>query len=101
MTTHASHVVLFLTEQLATQSTTPLIPYVSTTTTGRRTPDGTEQGVDANISNDNAQAAFLRSSRVTRMGTLETTFFMDENRVPIKIEEISSIYTLFNLLFVI
>ena len=79
----------------------PMIPYVSATTNGRCMPYGIEQGVDVEISNDNAQATFPGSSYVTRMGTLETTFFVDDNIVSINIDKILGIYTLFNLLFVI
>ena len=78
-----------------------MIPYVSATTNGRCMPYGIEQGVDVEISKDNAQATFPGSSRVTSMGTLETTILVDDNLVPIKIENIPGIYTLFNLLFVI
>ena len=48
-------------------------------------PNGTEQRVDAEISNDNAQASFPRSSHFTSTGTLHTTFLVDENIVPINI----------------
>ena len=61
---------LLLTEQLETHSITPMIPYVSAPASFQHIPDCTEQGVDADISNDNAQAAFPRSSHVTSMGTL-------------------------------
>ena len=78
----------------------PLILYVSATASGQCTPDGTEQGVDAEISNDNAQVTFPQSSSVTSMGTLETTFLVDDNLVPIKIEKIPGIYTLFKLFYI-
>ena len=71
-----SHVSLLSTEESETQYKTPLIPYVSETSSGRCTPNGTEQGVDAEISNNNAQATFLGYSCVTSMGTLETTFLV-------------------------
>ena len=64
-------------------------------------PNGIDQEVDAEIRNENAQATFLGSSRVTRTGTSETIFLVDDNLVPIIIEKIPSIYTLCNLLFVI
>jgi hypothetical protein len=57
-------------------------------------PDHAEQGqgVDATeTSIDIAQATFPGSSHVTSMRTLETTFLVDENLVPIKIEKIPGI----------
>ena len=101
MTPPASHVPLFSNEQSVTHSATPLMPNVSAPASGRRTPNGTEQGVNEEISNDNAQAIFPRSSHVIGTCTLQTTFFEDKNLVPIKIEKILGIYTLFNLLFII
>ena len=101
MTPHTSHVPLLSTEQSTTCFMTPLILDVSATATGWRTLDGTEQGVDAEIRIENAQASFHGYSCVTNTGTLETTFLVDDNLVPIKIEKILGIYTLFNLLFVI
>ena len=68
---------------------------------GRHMPDRTKQGVNPKTSNDNAQVAFLGSSCVTRTSTLEETFLVDKNLVPIKIEKMPSIYTLFILLFTI
>ena len=52
-------------------------------------------------SNVDAEATFPGSSRVTRIGTLETTFLVDENLVPIKIENIPGNYRLLNLVFII
>ena len=97
----ASHVPFLFNEQLVTQSMTHLIPDVSATTSVRRILGGTEQGVDVEISNDNAQAAFPRYSYVSSMGTLETTFLVDDNLVLINMDNISGIYTFFNLFFVI
>ena len=101
MTPPTSHFPFLSNENLASQSTKPLIPYVSATASNRRMLDGTKQGVNAEISNDNAQAAFHVSSHVTTTGTHETTFLVDDNLVPIKLKKIPSIYTLFNLLFAI
>ena len=70
---------------------------MSATASGQRRLDGTEQGVNAEISNDNVQVAFPGSSYVSNMSTPETTFFVDDNIVPTKIENIPGIYTLFNL----
>ena len=84
-----------------THSVTPLIQYVSASVSGWRTLDGTEQGVDVEINNANSQATFPRSSCVTRKATLETTFLVEKNLVPINIENILGIYTFFNLLFII
>ena len=78
-----------------------LILDVSATASGQCMPHGIEWGADTEIINDNSQATFPGSSRVTSMGTLETTFFVDKNIVPIQIENIPCIYTLLNLLFVI
>ena len=74
---------------------------MSAPASGRHTLDCKEQGVDGNISDYNCQEAFLGSTPVTSMGTLERKFLVDENIVPIMIEKIPSIYTLFNLFFII
>ena len=47
----------------------------------------------ANI--DFSIAAFPGASRVSSTGTLETSFLVDENLVPIKIEKIPGIYKMF------
>jgi len=47
------------------------------------------QGVDADESSiDISQAIFSASSRVIKMRTIQTTFLVDENLVPIRIEKI-------------
>ena len=84
-----------------THFVTPLRLYVSAPASGRHMLDHIEQGVDAETSNDNAQARFPESSHVTSTGTLQTTFLVDENHVPINIENIPSIYTFLKLLFII
>ena len=66
---------------------------------GRSTSDraNQDQGVDAEEDSiDITIASFPRSSHVTSTGTLETTFLVDENLVPIKIEKIpGTIYKMF------
>jgi len=57
-------------------------------------PDRSKPGeeVDAEyVDIDIVIAAFPGFSRVSSTGTLETTFLVDENLVPIKIERIPSI----------
>jgi hypothetical protein len=50
------------------------------------------QGVDASESSiDISQEAFPGSSHVISVGTIQTTFLVDENIVPIKIEKILGI----------
>ena len=68
----------------------------------RHTLDSVEEGVDADpASNVDVEATFPGSSRVTSMGSIETTFLVNEKLVPIYIEKISGNYTLFNLFFII
>ena len=98
MLVESHHMSIRLHLHLMCHSATPLRPDVNAPTSDRHTSDHTEKGVDANISNDNAQATFLGSSRVTSIGTLEKTFLVDKNIVPIKAHNIPCIYTLFNLL---
>ena len=45
--------------------------------------------------------AFLGASRVTSIGSIVTTFLVNDELVPIKIENISCDYRLFNLVFII
>ena len=51
--------------------------------------------------NVDAEATFLGSSHVTSMGSIMTTFFVNEELIPIKIENILGNYRLFNLFFII
>jgi len=63
----------------------------TTPSSGRSTSDRADQdqGVDAEEDSiDITIASFPGSSHVTSTGTLETTFLVDENLVPIKIEKI-------------
>lgn len=57
-------------------------------------PDHVEPGQEVDVEDtdiDIAIAAFPGSSRVSSMGTLETTFLVDENVLLIKIERIPGI----------
>ena len=54
MTPPASHVPLLSTGKYETCSMTPLRPDVSAPSSGRCTPYGTEEGLDPDISNNNA-----------------------------------------------
>ena len=58
-----------------------------------------EEGVDAGLDRD--VDAFPRSSCVTSTGSIQCTFLVNEELVPIKIERIHSDYRLFNLVFII
>ena len=57
-----------------------------------------EVGFDTNV---DAEATFPGSSRVTSMGSIVTTFLVNEELVPINIEKILGNYTLFKLVFII
>ena len=59
----------------------------------------TTKGVDAGL--DKEVDAFPGSSRVTSTSSVVTTFLVNEELVPIKIENIPSDYRLFNLVFII
>ena len=51
--------------------------------------------------NVDAEVTFPRSSHVTSTGSIVTTFLVNDELVPIKIEKIPSNYRLFNLGFII
>ena len=57
-----------------------------------------DAGLDTNV---DAEVAFPGSSRVTSTGSVVTTFLVNKELVPIKIENILGNYTLFNLVFII
>ena len=59
--------------------------------------DVAEEGVDAGLDRD--VEAFPGSSHVTSTGSIVCTFFVNEELVPIKIENIPDDYILFNLVF--
>ena len=62
--------------------------------TGGGTPDHVEHGQEEGakeISIDVTIAAFPGSSRVRSTGTLDISFLVDENQVPVKIEKIPGI----------
>ena len=62
--------------------------------TGGGTPDHVEHGQEEGaeeISIDVTIPAFPRSSRVRSTGTLDISFLVDENQVPLKIEKIPGI----------
>ena len=81
---------------------TPLRPDVRAPSSGWRTLDHAEEGVDVEpSSNVDAKAAFPGSSHVTSTGSIETTFLVVEELIPIKIEKILGNYRLFNLVFII
>ena len=99
-TPRTQHIAQFLsTEQLATCSATPSRPAEGATDAAPPTIDAIEEGVDAGL--DREVDAFPRSSRVTSTGSIKCTFLVNEELVPIKIENISSDYRLFNLVFII
>ena len=82
---------------------TPLSPAESAPIGDRRTPDRAKEGVDENHASNiaNVEATFPGSSCVTSIGSIVTTFLVNEELVPIKIENISGNYRLFNLVFII
>ena len=68
----------------------------------RPTTDRAEEGVETRFdTNADAEATFPGYSRVTSMGSIVTTFWVNEELIPIKIENIPSNYRLFNLVFII
>ena len=92
----------FSTEKLTTRSTTPLRPVEDAAAADRRTPDRTEDKVEADSdTNADAEVVFHGSSRVTSMGSIVTTFLVNDEIVPIKIEKIPGNYRLFNLSFIL
>ena len=97
-----SHVPLLLSEQFATCSMTPLRPAISAPASDWRTPDHAKEGVDVeHASIDIVEATFPESSCVTSTGSIETTFLVNKELVPIKIENILCNCILFNLVFII
>ena len=58
--------------------------------------------MDARLdTNVDVEATFPISSHVTRTGSIVTTFLVNEELIPIKIENIPGDYILFNLVFII
>ena len=93
---------LLSTEQSKTCSATPPRPVEGAADADRPTTDPAEEGVDAGFdTNADVEAAFLRSSHVTSTGSIVTTFFVNNELVPIKIEKILGDYRLLNLVFII
>ena len=98
----STHAPLSSTEQSVTHSVTPPRPTKNALTGDQRTPDHAEEGVDAETpSIYDVEAAFSGSSHVTRTGTIETTFLVNEELVPINIEKTPDNYILFKLVFII
>ena len=97
------HTTPFLsTEQSATRSATPPRPAKGVADDDRPTTDAAEEGVDVGFdTNADVEATFLGSSRVTSMGVIVKTFFVNDELVPIKIENIPGNYRLCNLVFII
>ena len=101
-TPHTSLVPLLSIGQLVTHSATPPRPTVSAPTNDQCTPDRTKEGVDAEpASIDIVEATFPRYSCVTSTGTIQTTFWVEKELVPIKIEKIPGNYSLLKLVFII
>ena len=68
----------------------------------RPTTDPAEEGVAEGLyTNVDAEAPFTRSSHVTSTGSIVTTFLVNEELVPRKIENSLGNYRLFNLVFII
>ena len=81
---------------------TPPRPAEGAADADRPTTDAIEEGVDAGLdTNVDAEATFPRSSCVTSTGSIVTTFLVNEELVPIKIEKILGDYRLFNLVFIL
>ena len=57
-----------------------------------------EEEPDSNV---DVEATLHGSSCVTSMGSIETTFLVNEELIPINIEKIPGNYRLFNLVFII
>ena len=90
-------------EQSATCSATPPRPAEGAVDADWPTiVDVAEEGVDAGLdTNVDVEVAFPGSSHVTSTGSIVTTFFVNEEGIPIKIEKILGDYRLFNLDFII
>ena len=86
-------------EQFKTCSSTPPNPVEGAIDVDRPTTYVVEEGVDTGL--DREVDAFPRSSHVTSTGSIVTTFLVDEELVPIKIEKIPGDYRLFNLVLII
>ena len=90
------------TEQSETRSTTPPREVEGATDADRPTTNAVEEGVDAGFDTSvDAEATFPGSSRVTSTSSIVTTFLVNDELVPIKIENIPGNYRLFNLVFII
>jgi hypothetical protein len=96
---HAYENVSFLsTKQSTTHRNTPQRKYVGASSTARCTEDHAEQGQGAYASKssiDISQEEFPGYSCVISTGIVQTTFLVDENHVPIKIEKIPGIAKVF------
>ena len=86
-------------EKLETCSVTPPRPAKGAADASPPTTNAAEEGVDARL--DREVDAFPGSSRVTSTGSVVTTFLVNEELVPIKIENIPGDYRLFNLVSII
>ena len=68
----------------------------------RPTTGPAEEGVDVGFdTNADVEETFPGSSHVTSTGSIVTTFLVNEELIPIEIENIPSDYRLFNLFFII
>ena len=96
------HAPLLSSEQLARHSRTPLRPTKSVFAANQCTPYYAKEGVDAETASIvDVEATFLGSSHVTSKCTIDMIFFLNEELVPINIENIPGNYTLFKLVFII
>ena len=87
---------------METHSATPPRLREGATDTGRCTIDHEVEGLDPGFdTNANAEATFPISSHVTSTGSIVTTFLVNGEIVPIKIEKIPGDYRFFNLVFII
>ena len=102
-TPRTPHTAPFLsTKQSKTCSATPLRTVEGAAYDDRPTTDVAKEGVDAEFdTNADAEATFPGSSYVNSTSSIVTTFLVNEELVPIKIEKIPSNYRLFNLVFII
>ena len=87
------------TKQSETCSATPPRVAEGAVDVSPPTTDATEEGVDAGL--DREVDAFPRSSHVTGTGSIATTFLVNDELVPINIENILGDYRMFNLVFII
>ena len=93
---------LLFIEQLATCSATPSRLVEGVANADRPTTDAAEEGVDARLdTNADAKATFPGSSHVTSIASIVTKFVVNDELIPIKIENIPGDYRLFNLVFII